>query len=210
MRHRSPVRIVLFAAALTAAAVALANVRSQSNWFAPDVQPHSSGKVMVLAKFEEESAKRILEDTLVQSLKDYKIDALAAYQTLTPEDLASEEAIVKKGRELGVTAGIVFSVTGDQTEVQAKPAASVSIGIGGYGGGGFGGFLGTSVPLGGGTTTVRTIGVKGEYFVAGERGKPLWIGTFTTDLKAGVEREAKGLATMTFKALKKGGAIKKP
>jgi len=57
-----------------------------------------------------------------------RFEAIAAYQNLTPADLASEKAIVAKAAELGVSAGIVLSITGQDTDVNSGPTVHASVG----------------------------------------------------------------------------------
>lgn len=185
-----------------------AGTKATGNWSAPELQPGTYRKVLVLAKVSEDVAKHVLEDTMVKGLADKGIAAVPAYQVLTPADLASADTIRSKAHELGVDAGFVFTVTGEQTQVQSGPTFHASVGVP-VSAGPFSVFLGTSVPLGGGSSTVRKIGVKAEFYAA-EAAKPLWMGTYATDLKAGVEGEAQQLANLTLKQTKKAGIWKKP
>jgi len=206
---RVRVKSAWIAAALAVACVTvLAGTKSTSSWTDPNGQPGTYRKVLVLAKITDDIARRVLEDAVVKGLKDSGVDALAAYQSLTEADLESSETIRAKAKELGVDAGIVYTVTGTQTQVKPSASVSVGVGVGGGGGGPFGFFLGASKPLGGGTTTVQQTGVKAEFY-GSEVGKPLWIGNFTTDLKSGAEREAASIASLTLKQLKKAKILKK-
>jgi hypothetical protein len=190
---------------LAAASVAVAGTKATSTWTAPDLEAGAYTKFLVLARFTDESAKRILEDTMVAKLKK-EADALAAYDALAEQDLASVEAVKSKARQLGVDAGIVFTVTGSATQVESKPdvhaGVSIPVPVGP-----FNIFLGASKPLGGGASTVQKIGVKAELH--GLEGKnPRWIGNFTTDLQDGAEGAATDIAAQTIKQLKKAGLFK--
>jgi len=199
---------ILAALAISAFPIAaMAAATTTSTWTAPDLQPTTYKKVVVLAKFTDDSALRILEDTIVKGLKDRTIEAVQAYLVLTPADLASDEAIEAKALELGADAGLVFTVTGENTEVKSGSHVSASVGVPVHVGP-FGVFLGTSVPLGGGPSTVKKVGVKAQFFAKDAKG-PLWIGTYTTDLKGGTERAAKDVASLVLKALKKAGLFAK-
>lgn len=186
---------------------ALAAATTTSTWSMPDLKPATYKKVVVLARLDDESAKRILEDSVVKGLKDRKIEAVQAYLVLTPADLANDEAIEAKARELGADAGLVFTGTGESTEVKSGSNVSASVGVP-VRVGPFGVFLGTSVPLGGGPSTITKVGVKAE-FIAKDVNGPLWIGTYTTDTKSGVERAAKDVASLALKSLKKAGLFAK-
>ena len=191
----------------TTATVAVAGVKTTSTSTAPDLQPGSYKKYLVLARIKDESVKRILEDTVVAKLKAAKTDAVAAYTVLVPEDLASSEAIHAKAEQLGVDAGLVFTVIADETQQKANPTVSAGVGVP-VRVGPFSVFLGTSVPIGGGgTSTVRTVQLKSEL-VAREGTNPRWTATYTTDLKGGAEGTAEDLAKQAIKQLKKAHVLK--
>jgi len=201
--------VLVLATLLLAVVPAAAATKTVNNWAAATVTPLPGKKMLVLAKISDDVAKRSLEDAVVAGLKQKGIEAIPAYTSITEADLVSVEAIRKKAEELGVSAGIAYTVTDQGEQVVQKPHASVSIGIGGYGGGGFGGFLGTSVPLGGGATTVHYYEVKGELLLLETQG-PQWIGTYSTDVAAGAQNEAAAVASLTIKGIKKAGFFKVP
>ena len=126
---------------------------------------------------------------------------------LVPEDLATSEAIHAKAEQLGVDAGIVFTVVSDQT--QAKPNPTVSVGVGvPVRVGPFSVFVGGSVPVGGGgTTNVRVVQLKSEL-VAKSGTNPRWSGTFAAEVKEDAETIAEDLAKQTIKQLKTAKVIK--
>lgn len=188
---------VLFAATTAAGA----GVKTASTWTAPDLQPGNYQKVAVLARFTDDVARRILEEEVVKGLKKRGIEAVAAYQVFTPEDLANDEAVEARAEALGVDAGLVFTVTGEDTQVKSSPGVHASVGVP-VRAGPFSLFVGTSVPLGGGTSTITTIGLKSEFLTTGSEG-PIWIATYTTDLKGGNEKTARKLASEALKQMKK-------
>lgn len=207
MRNRLLAALTVAAMLPAAASLPLAGVKTTSSTSAPDLKPGAYGKYLVLARVKEESAKRILEDTMVEKLKKEKIDALAAYQVLGPEDLASSESIHAKAEQLGVDAGIVFTVIADETHQKANPTVSAGVGVP-VRVGPFSVFLGTSVPIGGGgTTAVRTVQLKSEL-IAKEGTNPRWSATYATDLKGGAEGTAEDLAKLAIKQLKKAHVFK--
>jgi hypothetical protein len=171
-------KLVLLAAVTLAAVPAAAATKTVNTWSAGTVTPLPGKKMLVLAKISNDIAKRSLEDAVVKGLKDKGIEAIPAYSSVTEADLVSVDTIRKKADELGIDAGIAYTVIDHGEQVVQKPTASVSIGIGGYGGYGFGGFVGTSVPLGGGATTVHYYEVKGELLLKDSQG-PVWIGTYS-------------------------------
>jgi hypothetical protein len=186
---------------------AAAGTKSTSTWVSPDLQPATYQKVVVLAKTTDDVAMRVLEDAVVKGLKDKGIDAVQAYLVLQPADLVSDEAIEAKAKELGADAGVVFTVTGESTEVKSGSNAYASVGVP-VRAGPFSLFVGTSVPLGGGPSAVKTFGIKAQFFAKDVKG-PRWIATYTTDLKYGSERAAQDVAALALKQLKKAGVFAK-
>lgn len=185
---------------------ALAGAKTTSTWAAPDLQPATYRKVVVLAKISDDVAKRVAEDAVVKGLKDRGVEAVAAYQVLTPADLESDAAIAAKAKELGVDAGLVFTVTGESTEVTSGSNVHASVGVP-VRAGPFSLFVGTSVPLGGGPSAVKTVSVRSQFFVEGAEG-PRWIASFATDLKNGPDKAAQDVATQALKQMKKAGIFK--
>ncbi len=184
----------------------VAGTKTTSSWAAADLKAGAPGKYLVLARFSEESAKRILEDAFVKKLRDAGVEAVAAYQTLTAEDLADENAIKAKAEQLGVTSGIVFTVTGESTKVKSGSRAHASVGVP-VRVGPFSTFVGTSVPLGGGPSTVKKVEVKAELHIR-DASNPRWIATFATDLQGGADRAAAEIATQSMKQLRKAGLFR--
>src|SRR5262245_47095071 len=195
----------LVALILMAASAALASTKTSDPWADPNLQPKLYAKVLVLARVTEDSAKRTLEDAMVKALQDEKIAAIPAYSNLVPADLESEEAIKAKAKELGVDAGIVFTVTDFKSaEVVSQPKGSVSLGLGGWNG-----FIGGSVPIGGGELeTVHRVTMKGEFYSIGS-GR-IWMANYSTDLKNGVDGEARLVAKDTIRYMKKAKLFAKP
>ena len=207
MRNASLAALTVAVLLPASASLALAAVKTTSSTSASDLKPGAYVKYLVLARVKEESAKRILEDTMVAKLKKEKIEALAAYQVLTPEDLASSEAIHAKAEQLGVDAGIVFTVISDETQQKANASVSVGVGVP-VRVGPFSVFLGASKPVGGGgTTPVRTVQLKSEL-VAKQGTNPRWSATYATDLEGGAEETAEDLAKQAIKQLKKAHVLK--
>ncbi len=206
MRRRNALALAAILAALVPLG-AVAGTKSTSTWVSPDLQPATYQKVVVLAKTTDDVAMRVLEDTVVNGLKKKGIEAVQAYLVLQPADLLSDEAIEAKAIELGADAGLVFTVTGESTEVRSGSNAYASVGVP-VRAGPFSLFVGTSVPLGGGPSAVKTFGIKAQFFSKDVKG-PRWIATYTTDLKSGSERAAQDIAALALKQLKKAGVFSK-
>jgi len=206
MARRNSIALAVILAAF-APLVAAAGTKSNSTWVSPDLQPATYQKVVVLAKTTDDVAMRVLEDAVVNGLKKQGIEAVQAYLVLQPADLLSDEAIEAKAKELGADAGLVFTVTGESTEVKSGSNVHASVGVP-VRAGPFSLFVGTSVPLGGGPSAVKTFGIKAQFFAKDIKG-PRWIATYTTDLKNGSERAAQDIAGLALKQLKKAGVFAK-
>jgi len=206
MLRRTSIALMVTLAALVPLAAA-AGTKSNSTWVSPDLQPAAYQKVIVLAKTSDDVAMRVLEDTVVNGLKKQGIEAVQAYLVLQPADLVSDEAIEAKAKELGADAGLVFTVTGESTEVKSGSNVHASVGVP-VRAGPFSLFVGTSVPLGGGPSAVKTFGIKAQFLAKDVKG-PRWIATYTTDLKNGSERAAQDIAALALKQIKKAGVFSK-
>jgi len=196
---------LLAAVALAAcgASPGFAAAKTTSTWAAPDMKPATYAKVAVLAKISDDAARKQLEDRVVEGLARRGIEAVPAHSSFTAENLASREAIETRAKELGVDAGIVFTVTGAQDQVQQGPTVHASIGVP-VNVGGFSVFLGGSVPLGRGASMTKVVGLKSEFITSSAEG-PRWMATYATDLGNGTERAAHEVATQALKQLKKSG-----
>jgi len=206
MARRNSITFAFILAAVLPLAAA-AGTKSTSTWVSPDLQPANYRKVVVLAKTTDDVAMRVLEDTLVSGLKKQGIEAVQAYLVLQPSDLESDAAIEAKAKDLGADAGLVFVVTGESTEVKSGSNVHASVGVP-VRAGPFSLFVGTSVPLGGGPSAVKTFGIKAQFFAKDLKG-PRFIATYTTDLKNGSERAAQDVAALALKQLKKAGVFAK-
>ncbi len=206
MAGRNSLTLAIMLAAVVPLGAA-AGTKSTSTWVTPDLQPAIYQKVVVLAKTTDDVAMRVLEDTVVKGLKEKGIEAVQAYLVLQPADLQSDESIEAKAIELGADAGLVFTVTGESTAVKSGSNVHASVGVP-VRAGPFSLFVGTSVPLGGGPSAVKTYGIKAQFFAKDLKG-PRWIATYTTDLKNGAERAAQDVGALALKQLKKAGVFSK-
>ncbi len=195
---------LVFVAAASAAVIA--STKTGGTWAAPDLQPKLYSKILVLARVTEDSPRRTLEDAVVKAFQDEDIVAIPAYSNLVPADLESLETLKTRAKELGVDGGIVYTVTEfKEAEVVSPPKGSLSLGIGGWNG-----FVGGSVPIGGNTLeTVHRVSLKGEFY-SGGTATPVWMANYTTDLKNGVDGEARLIARDTIKYLKRAKMFAKP
>lgn len=169
------------------------------------MKPAVYRKVVVYAKIADEGVRRQMEDYAVLGLKARGTDAVPAYAVLTPEDLASREAVEAKVREIGADAGLVFSVAGQEQERESSASLHVGVGVSS---GPYGAFLGGSVPLGGSrNSTFLVLGIRSEFHALGAEG-PRWIGSYSTDLERGAGTAAAEVADLTLKNLRKARVLK--
>lgn len=163
--------------------------------------PAPARKVLVVARVSQEDRRRALEGQTASELKERGVETLLGSDVLADADFVSEEAIRKKVESLGVDGVIGFAVLGVQDTVK-QTSASLSIGFGGYGGGGMGMFVGGTVPLGGSTTIVHNVQVRGRYFAKPFAG-PAWEKIYKDKVVDDVGPLIRRLASDSVKNLKK-------
>ena len=136
---------------------------AQSSWKSPEYKAESYRKVMVLAKTTDELAKRQIEDFTVRLLMEKGITAIPAYSNITDADISTEEKLIAKADELQVDALLAYTVTGRNTQIKNSPRLDAHLGIP-VRVGIFRGFLGTNVPIAGGTKSVAVVNVTASFF----------------------------------------------
>lgn len=130
------------------------NVLGQSSWTSPTYQKEAYRKVIVLAKTTNPGAKRMLEDETVAELQANGIQAIPAYSNFSEADLVSEETFLAKANALEADALLVYTFNSTTTEYKNTPQVNASVGIP-VRVGIFSGFLGTSVPVAGGSKQIE-------------------------------------------------------
>lgn len=208
MRRSRPTVILPMVVMMTLAGNVVAKTRATGTWADAGLEPRRFEKVLVLAKFSEDGARRILEDEVVKGLAGRGVVAVQAYKVLEAADLEGSEAIRAKAAQLGIDAGIVFTVTGEESKVKSGPSVNAHVGVPARVGP-FSMFLGTNVPLGGGTSTVKQIKLTAKFYGDPE-GDAVWIGNYASDLSAGPEKEAGQLGSLALKQLGKARLFVKP
>lgn len=173
----------------------------QSAWKSPDYKPEAYRKVMVLAKFTDEVAKRKVEDATVKLLNDAGISAIQAYSTITADDIASYEKFMTKADELQIDALVVYTVTGRSEEYKNTPNVNLNVGVPVHIGI-FSGFLGTNVPLKGSTKTVKTVNVNAAFYNRSSK-KMQWSFPLSIKIKGNIDKLANSFSTSTFGAMVK-------
>jgi hypothetical protein len=173
--------------------------------------PAPARKVLAVAKIREESKRRALEEECRIALKKRGVDTILGSDVMTDADFASVDTIREKVKSLGVDGVLGFVVLGIDEQVKTS-SASVSVGIGvggyGYGGGGMSMMVGTSVPIGGTTTVIRTVHLRARYF-ASPFTDPAWENVYDGKLEADTTYLTQYIAHDAVGALKKKKLIPK-
>ena len=168
---------------------------------AAESKPAPARKVLVIAKVQEESKRRALEDAAREALKKRGVETILGSDVLTEADFGSEEAIRSKVESLDVD-GVIGYVPLKIDESVKTSSVHMSVGIGGYGGGGMGMFVGASAPIGGSTTVVRNLTLRARFF-ARPFASPAWEKIYKQKLKDDTSWLTTYLANDSVTALKK-------
>lgn len=158
-------------------------------------------KVLVVARVQEPTRRRGLEQEASVELKKKGVETLLSSDAMTEEDFASEETIRRKVDSLGVD-GVLGYVVLKVDETQKTSSATLSVGVGGYGGGGFGMFVGASVPLGAKTTIVRTVHLRARFWAKPFTG-PAWENVYSQKVEDDTIHLTEYVAYDSVKTLKK-------
>ena len=173
----------------------------QSSWKSPDYKPEAYRKVMVLAKFTDELAKRKVEDATVKLLNDAGISAIQAYSAITADDIATYEKFMAKADEFQIDALVVYTVKGRSEEYKNTPSVNLNVGVPVHIGI-FSGFLGTNVPLKGSTKTVKTVNVNAAFYNRSSK-KMQWSFPLSIKIKGNIDKLANSFSKSTFDAMVK-------
>lgn len=136
---------------------------AQSSWKSPEYIAKKYNKILVLAKISDPLIKRQLEDATVTTLKENGFDAIPSYLNITDSDSQSEETFLVKAESLGIDALLTYTITANNTEYKNTPSVNASIGVP-VRLGIFGGFLGTNVPIAGGTKSVSSVKMTASFY----------------------------------------------
>lgn len=128
----------------------------KASWKSPTYIKESYRKVLVLAKTSNEHAKRQLEDATVAKLANKGIAAIPAYFNIGEADTKTEDIFLEKVNNLDVDALLVYNFGKVKAEYKNSPSINASVGVP-VRMGIFRGFLGTNVPLAGGTKKIETV-----------------------------------------------------
>ncbi len=175
------------------------NSIGQSTWKAAGYTQAEYRKVMVLAKISDGLTQRQVEDATIKQLQSKGVVAIAAYNSIVAADTASEQSFMAKMDLLEVDALIVYSVLGKEVEYNNSPSVNMSVGVP-VRLGIFGGFLGTNVPLAGGTRATDIVNGRAVFYTRASKDMQ-WSTALSGKLNKGTEKLAAQIAKNTVKAM---------
>jgi hypothetical protein len=199
--------------AATALVVLAASACAGTKWVNTWTEPGAAGraplkKILVIGMSADMANRKAFEDSMVASLKGYKVVATPSMQVL-PEGQASEEALRAKVKEGGYDGVIITRlVSVDEQTDYVPPSGGVVAGGYGWGPyyGGYGGWYSTVYSPGYlvNTTIVRLQtrlwGTEGE-------GTPLWTGVSESVDPTDVKAVSNKISFMVTKELDQHGLI---
>lgn len=172
---------------------------AQSSWKSPDYKAKKYNKILVLAKIADPLAKRQLEDATVSKFKEKGFDAIPSYLNFTDSDSQSEETFLAKAISLGIDALLTYTITANNTEYKNTPSLNASIGVP-VRLGIFGGFLGTNVPIAGGTKSVSSVKMTASFYNKDSKNMQ-WSFPLSGKLKKDTNKLANTCAKTTVSAI---------
>lgn len=193
MKHTTLILSILF--------FVLINASAQSTWKSPEYKATTYRKVIVLAKLSDDIARRQFEDATVKALQAKGIEAIPAYSNITAADLASEEALIAKADTLEADALLVYNITGKDAVYTNTPSVGVSVGVP-VKIGIFRGFIGSNLPLAGGTKATPVINATATFYNRSSKDMQ-WSCPLTGKQKKGNDKLAQDFANTTIKAMLK-------
>lgn len=132
---------------------------------------------------------------------DNGISAIPAYAHVKETEYASEETIKKKVDELQVDALLAYTFAHPKSEYKSSPSVDARVGVP-VKMGIFRGFLGTSVPLAGGTKKVDKISGKATWYTR-DSDEMQWSQSLSGKLSKGTQKLADDFAKKTVKSMVK-------
>ena len=172
---------------------------SQTTWKSPGYKPEAMRRVMILAKITDVAARRQLEDFTVKLLADKGIEAVQAYSNLSKTRFDTREAFLAYADSISVDALLVFTVEDARKMAENKPTVSIGVGVGMYGG-----YMGASAPISGGTKMVTLVSLSGKFYTRTTEGEQ-WIITLSGKLDGPTDKLAYSFAKTTARAMVKDG-----
>jgi predicted CoA-binding protein len=180
-------------------------LQAQTAWTSPTYKAEAYQKIAVLAKVNDDMARRFMEDAMVKALQDKGYGAIPSYPNFSSSQLATEDSLVKRAEELGVDALILFSDPKQATEYKQRQSVSANVGVPvrvGF----MHVYLGTNVPITGGSSKKQTVTLKCSFYNRSSRDAQ-WSLTMSEKYKDDPGALAKKLAATAFERLKKDKII---
>lgn len=159
-------------------------------------------KILVLAKVEQPDIEKSFEQAMVQALKDKGYVAIPSFGTFSPDEIENTTRLVQKADSLSIDALLAFTLINIETSVKHNPQVSANVGVPvsiGF----FSVFVGTSVPLGGGTTEEKRVNVEVGFYTDRNSSVPSWKMNLQGNLADGTNYLIKDFVRKTMKALTK-------
>lgn len=172
---------------------------SQTTWKSPGYKPETLRRVMVLAKITDVTARQQLEEFTVKFLTDKGIEAVAAYSDLKQTRFVTREAFLAYADSIRVDALLVFNVEDAEQVAENNPTVSVGVGVGMYGG-----YMGASAPIAGGTKIVTMVSLSGKFYTRTTTGVQ-WNISLSGKLDGPADKLAYSFAKTTTRAMMKDG-----
>jgi hypothetical protein len=161
---------------------------------------HKYKKILILAKVEESDIEKNFENAVVAALKDKGYTAIPSYNTFTKGDIENTARLVAKADSMDIDALLAFTLVNIETKIINNPQVNASIGVPvniGF----FSVFVGTSVPLGGGTREEKTVHVKAGFYYERNSKEPSWTMDLSGSLDDGTDALIYNFTRKTVKAL---------
>lgn len=157
-------------------------------------------KIVVLAKVEQNEIERQFENAMVAALTDKGYVAIPSYKYFTPSDMAHTDRLLQKADSLQIDALLAFTLISVESTVSRSPQVNASIGVPvnlGF----FSVYLGTSVPLGGGSREEKTAHVKAAFYHEKGSTDPSWQMSLSGNLDNGNDALIYDFTKKTLKAM---------
>jgi len=202
----SPLRHVLAAAFVLAAAGCASGPQLAAQWTDPQLGPKSGylrgGRVLVACDVAELTIRQLCQDRLSSELAARGVTAVfPGPQTAIATDRSIDGQLLGAARDAGAKAMMVLTLTPAVTQV--SPGFTVGIGGFGYGGGGGGVGVGVSGPVGGGQVTMG-YAANGRITDAGS-GRLMFSASASSSPSSDVQLQLDGLAKAVFGAADQSG-----
>lgn len=193
----SAVLAVLSALALVNAGCA-GSTKVLGSWSDPSHDYTAVKKIAVVGASKNEVMRKYFEESFVQELAKYKIQAVASFQILKVSDPATidKDAATAQLRDAGCTHVLVTRLVDQQTVQEYRPPTTYAVGMSpgyGYPGwyGGWGTYWGTTYAYEPGRIEVSTVVQMESNLYDLASGKLMWSGATQTKVTTVAQEEVK-------------------